>query len=228
MTEEQLSLAIDAAEPLDRLTHRFRPMQPTPRDAPFEDPHYFFEPWWPGTRAFVSHQTGRLTVRIEHLADPLTTFPELVALPDQLSGDGLLLDGTLLVLDSDGRPDADLLRRRLDGTLPGAGAAAYVASDLLHVSGTSLQARPFAERRGQLTQLVEDGERCVVSRGVHADGETLAEAVASMGLGEISARHLASRYRPGPAGEAWFRMPVTQVPATQARPLLALLQRLPL
>jgi len=60
------------------------------------------------------------------------------------------------------------------------------------------------------------------------DGRTLAEAVASMGLAEISARRLAARYRPGVRDESWLRLPVVESPVTPTRPLLTLLQRLPI
>jgi hypothetical protein len=49
-----------------------------------------------------------------------------------------------------------------------------------------------------------------------------------MGLSAISARRLDAPWRSGPAGDAWLRLPVSETPATPARPLLVLLARLPL
>ncbi|MDQ3554568.1 MAG: ATP-dependent DNA ligase, partial [Chloroflexota bacterium] len=88
-------------------------MTATLGEAPFDDEDYFFEPWWPGTRTFAFAEGGRLRLQTDHLADPLSTFPELEVISTQLAADGVVLDGTLLVLDGEGRPDAELLRRRL-------------------------------------------------------------------------------------------------------------------
>ena len=55
----------------------------------------------------------------------------------------------------------------------------------------------------------------------------MAEALGRFGLTAVSARKLDARYRSGPAGEAWLRLPL-EPPAITERPRLALIQRLPL
>lgn len=223
---DQLELSIGASVSRS-LPPTLRLTQPTAGGLAFDDPDYFFEPWWPGTRAVLFLESGRARFQTEHLADPLERFPELQELPGQFSGDGLVVDGTLLVLDDDGRPDPELLRRRLADAQTTGGHAAFVASDLLYRD--RLQATTsFEERRRALTQVIRDGDWCVLARGVRGDGETLAEAVASLGLAELSARRLSARPRPGPAGDAWLRLTIEDEPAPERRPLLALLQRLPL
>jgi bifunctional non-homologous end joining protein LigD len=203
-------------------------MLPVAGDGPFDDPDWFFEPWWPGAPALAYVEDFRARFQLEHLADPSLAFPELAAIGSDFGSDLLIVDGTLLVLDDEGRPDAELLRRRLaePGTRPG--TPAFVAGDLLYELGQPLIGLPFAERRQHLAGVLSDTERCVISRGLYGEGTTLAEAVASMGLGEIGARLLSARYRPGTSDESWLRLPVTEVPNVPTRPLLALLQRLPL
>jgi hypothetical protein len=68
----------------------------------------------------------------------------------------------------------------------------------------------------------------VVNRGLRGEGRTLAEAAASMGLTSIDARRLSATWRSGPASDAWVRLPVLTPPEEVTRPLLVLLQRLPL
>ncbi len=87
---------------------------------------------------------------------------------------------------------------------------------------------PFEQRRQRLSAVLSDTDRCVVSRGFRGEGTTLAEAILSMGLTEISARRLDGRYRPGVRDESWLRVPVVEAPAAPTRPLLTLLQRLPI
>jgi bifunctional non-homologous end joining protein LigD len=157
----------------------------------------------------------------------LTSFGELVdELPGRLLDDGVVLDGWLLALDDGGWLDTDLLRRRLAGD-PRAGRPAFVASDLLWAGGVTWQRRSFAARRRRLEAILLDGDRCVVSHALIGDGTLLAEALGRFGLEGISARRLDARYRGGPAGEAWLRLPIRAAETTE-RPRLALIQRLPL
>ena len=224
---EQLSLQIES-RPGAALPYRLRPMTPLSGTAPFDDPDWFFEPWWPGASALAYIDGGHVRLQTGHLADPLTSFPELRGIGEQFADDRLVVEGALLVLDDDGRPDTDLLRQRLADRGFRRGVAAFVASDLLYERGLPLLGRPFEERRSRLARQLSDGDRCVISRGIRGEGTMLAEAVASMGIGEISARELSAPYRPGTQDPAWLRLPVVSVPATPTRPLLALLQRLPL
>jgi len=210
------------------LPDRFRPMLPASGDRAFDDPDWFFEPWWPGASALAWIEDGRVRLQTEHLADPLEAFPELASIADRFVDDALIVEGWLLVLDDDGRPDAELLRSRLAGHSELAGSPALVASDLLYASGQSQLELPFEERRARLGRVLSDGETCVISRGLRAEGETLAEAVRSMGLTEISARDVNGHYRPGTSSELWLRIPLTESEPAPTRPLLALLQRLPL
>jgi bifunctional non-homologous end joining protein LigD len=222
---QQLPLSIppDAAQ---RLPERIRPMQPTAVDAPFDDPDYLFEPWWPGVRAVAFVEGGRLRLQVEGLSDALAAVPEVEELTGQLMEDGVVLDGTLLVLDAGGHPDPALLRARLaGGSRPG--RPAFVAGDLLWSGGEELTRRPYAARRARLASVLRDGDRVVVGRGYRRDGTLVAEALAELGIDGLGARSLEARYRSGPAGDAWLRAPIT--PAEPARrPTLALIQRLPL
>jgi len=201
-------------------------MQATQVDAPFDDADYFFEPWWPGVRAFALAERGRLRLQADGLADAAATFPEMGELLGQLGEDGVVLDGTLLVLDDDGRPDGGLLRARLGGDAA-AGRPAYVASDLLWAGGEPVTRRTFRVRRRWLEALLAAGDRVTVGHGYTGDGTLVAEALATLGIDGLSARQLSARYRGGPAGAAWLRAPIIP-PEPRARPTLALILRLPL
>jgi bifunctional non-homologous end joining protein LigD len=223
---DQLELEVPATG--GRLPPRVVPMQASAGAAPFDDPAYLFEPWWPGLRALAWVERGRITrLQVDGLADAMAAFAELdEVLPRQILGDEVIVDGALLVLDEGGWLDADLLRRRLSGE-PRAGRPAFVASDLLWADGASLQRRAFAARRARLESILTDGDRCVVGHALRGEGTLLAEALRRFGFTALSARRLDARMRSGSAGDAWLRVPM-QPTVPSERPLLALIQRLPL
>lgn len=201
-------------------------MEATAIDAPFDDPGYLFEPWWPGVRAMAFCERGALRLQATGMADALAAFPELSPMPEQLAEDGVILDGTLLVLDDAGRPDPELLRVRLRGA-ERPGRPAYVASDLLWAGGQAVVGRSFSVRRQWLEKILAPGDRVTVGRGYVGDGTLVAEALAALGIDALSARQLRARHRAGAAGDAWLRAPLTAA-EPRPRPTLALILRLPL
>jgi len=228
------------------LADRVRPMLPTGGEGPFDDPGYLFEPWWPGIRVFVSVEAGRVTVRAEALAHPASRFPELAELSRLVRADGVVLDATLMILDADGRPSARLLDARLaadavgglrpaDGAeKPGVvqrrrpiGTAALVASDLVFRDGGDLSTRPFSERRACLLEVLAPSAWCMAAHGFVGEGTRVAFVLAGLGFNALSARRLDARLRRGPAGDAWFRVPLVAAPRALP-PVLAVVQRLPL
>jgi bifunctional non-homologous end joining protein LigD len=229
---QQLSLPLDGGtvEAGTRLPERLAPPLASDGGTPFDDAARWFEPWWPGAHALLRIEGGRMAIRTEHLSDPLHAFPELAGVTDLLAGDGLIIEGSLLALDAEGRPDAGLLRRRLAGSSSreDVGEGAFVATDLPYLEGRSLKRLAFARRREQLLDVLTDGDHGVVSRGLIGEGVTMGHAVAALGLHAISARRLEATWRSGPAGEDWLRIPVTDTPAEPTRPFMVLLEKLPL
>ena len=240
-----------------RLAHRVRPMLPTEGEGPFDDPAYLFEPWWPGVRAFVSVEDGRVHVRAEALDDPAPRFPELAAFPLLVRADGIVVDATLMVLDADGRPSTRLLDARLapgvgeaeadrggrssrvadpGGSAPVsgdgvasrlAGTAAIVVSDLVFRDGEDLATLPFRDRRASLEELLEPSAWCMPARGFVGEGIRVASVLGPLGFSAMSARRLDARLRRGRAGDAWFRVPLVAAPRALP-PILAVVRKLPL
>ncbi len=230
---EETSLGLTGVEP-DREPRpgRVRPMRPTEGRAPFDDPAYLFEPWWPGIHSFVFVSGGRVRLQADALADPGPAFPELVAVAELVEAERAVLEATILVLDGRARPSADLLRRRLAGEWRGAGAeappgrAALVATDLLSLGGRSLARRPFGERRGELAALLRPSPWCQPGRGFVGEGITVASALGELGLHWVSAHRLDAPYHAGPAGDAWFRVPIEEPAERTAPTFMAVARRL--
>ena len=232
MADRQLTLELDAIEgiePTDALPSLPFPVIPD-GGRPFDDEGRFFEPWWPGAPAFLRRNRGHLTLRTQHLTDPLEAFPDLRHLLASIAPEQVIVEGTLLALDQDGRPDAALLRRCLSGQRSAGESAegAFVAADLPWLEGRSLARVPFADRRRQLAQVLADSSHGVLGRGVVGEGRMLARAAASMGLPAISARRLDGEWPGRRLGDDRLRLMDDGQPIGPTRPFLVLIERLPL
>jgi bifunctional non-homologous end joining protein LigD len=74
---------------------------------------YRYEIKWDGFRAMVFLDRGRLRIQSRNLRDMTAEYPELQALAQVYRKRRLILDGELIALGSDGRPDFSLMQGRL-------------------------------------------------------------------------------------------------------------------
>ncbi len=81
------------------------PMLPSAAAEPFDSPAHVFEVLWDGVRAlaFVEQGTARLQDRWGR--DVTQRYPELSSLAGRLRESGMVIDGEIVCLDADGRPD---------------------------------------------------------------------------------------------------------------------------
>lgn len=204
-------------------------MEATDGAGPFDDPAYFFEPWWPGLPVHVRVGSGRVEVDAHELIDVLAVFPDLAELGALVGARELLVEGTLLALDAQGRPDRRLLRERLSGATRSPARAALVATDLLERDARSVLRQPFTARRACLSDSLQPSDWCAVGRGIAGEGHTMAVAAAPLGFSALSAHRLDAPYRVGPAGDAWLHLPIAPAEHDEELPpFLAVFRALPL
>jgi bifunctional non-homologous end joining protein LigD len=242
--DDQLSLKLSGD--ILRLPRSMRPMLAKPVDEPFDSDEHVFEPSWGGRRALAfiepdrSDHRPRLRLLDETGHDLAPRLPEIAAAIPALVGDlPAILDGELVMPDRDGRMDSDALAERLAGAKTGGLSPVYLVFDLLWAAGMPVIAQPLLKRREHLARIVEPSAELVVVPGVVRDGLDLYFAVAQQGLRGVTARHLRSPYLPGRRSDLWRWIPTRPgeialhvVPDISdepvSRPVLALIQRLPL
>ena len=153
---------------------------------------YAYELKWDGFRAIVSTE-GPLRVRSRRGWDMTEHVGFLAELPVHA-----ILDGELVALDEDGKPDFPqlcecVLMRRSTSQLT------FVAFDVLSVDGRNVMGLPYRGRREILEQLGLEGHSWKTPEACD-DGEALGEAVCEHELEGVVAKRRSGRYVSGERG----------------------------
>jgi bifunctional non-homologous end joining protein LigD len=182
---------------------------------PFDSEEFLFEIKWDGIRALAFFDRGAVRIQGRKLTDRSSSYPEIIAALRQLPGDGVL-DGEIVVLDDEGRPDFQRVLAREQTLAPDAALvksrkhpAAYMAFDLLARNGDSLCELPCLERKRLLSELLKDAPSPIVeSAYVVGKGLAFFEEAARLGLEGVVAKRIESRYVPGERTRDWLKLKV--------------------
>jgi ATP-dependent DNA ligase len=236
-------LDLDLTGDVARLPRTLRPMLARAADAPFDSDEHTFEPRWGGLRAlaFVDRERNgsvpRLRLLDETGRDLAPLMSELWSIPELVADLPAILDGEIVMPDPNGRMDEGILAARLAGGAPAA-SPVFLVFDVPWAGGRPIIALPLERRRQRLARMVTQAPELVVVPGVAGEGMDLYFAVVQQGLRGVMARHLRSPYLPGRRSDLWRwiaarpgEIPLHLVPDPvpgPTRPVLALIQRLPL
>ena len=227
-------MADQLAIELDGSPSAIRPMQAVSAEAPFRSDEYFFEVKWDGLRCLLFiDAAGRVRIQDRGLNDLTEGLPELADLSGQVHGPAVL-DGELVVIDTEGRPDYTALRRRLAATAAGTGdnALAFLAFDALYLRGRSLLRQSLERRRARLSREVTPGGHVFVPEHIETEGIELFDACLERGLEGMMAKHRDSTYVPGQRSPFWLKVKAVKsddfvvigaTPSANGRPFDALL-----
>ncbi|MGY1605000.1 non-homologous end-joining DNA ligase [Geodermatophilus sp. SYSU D00815] len=192
----------------------FTPMLATPGELPpaAEDDDWGYEFKWDGVRAVALVSGGRLALRSRKGDDITVRYPELARLPAALAGRDVVVDGEVVALDEQGRPDFGALQNRMHRTGPEVPRMArekpvtYLVFDLLAADGEDLLDLPYAERRARLDALAPSGDRWAATPWFAGGGKSIADASLENGLEGVVAKRLDAPYRPGVRGPEWVKV----------------------
>jgi bifunctional non-homologous end joining protein LigD len=201
------------------------PMLATMADGAFDDPDWLFEVKWDGYRVEAVLRDGRVRLWTRNRVDAATYFPDLAGPADWIAAREAVVDGEVVALDAEGRPDFSLLqdrtglrgleattgRRSRDATPPSAEERAaiplaYMVFDLLHHDGRSLLEVPLEERKRLLRRVLRPHPRVRYASHVVGEGEAFMRAAAERGLEGIVAKRRAGRYEPGRRSRDWLKV----------------------
>ncbi len=198
----------------DPLPASVLPMLATTGPLPAEPGAWAYEVKWDGIRAVLFVEGGRVRVQSRNDLDVTSSFPELEAVGEFLGMTTCVLDGEIVSLGEDGRPDFSRLQRRMhvaDRREAQRRAAAepvtFVAFDLLYLDGHSLTAQPYDVRRARLESLGLAGPGFTTTDAFRdVPGADVLAAAVQNGLEGVVAKRRSSPYRAGRRGSEWVKV----------------------
>jgi bifunctional non-homologous end joining protein LigD len=144
---------------------QFSPAQLVRIPEPFDDPGYIFELKMDGFRALAEISDGQVGL-VSRRGNTYKTFSSLCASICAEVHREAILNGEIVCLDTDGRPQFYELLRRRGRQSP----AVFYVFDLLGLDGQDLRARPVIERKRLLREIVPQ-ESSALLYASYVDGQ---------------------------------------------------------
>ena len=164
---------------------------------------------WDGVRMLADVTDGAATARLttRNGNDATVAWPDVHPAP--MGGRDLLVDGEIIGLDAEGRPDFAVIQERMHVRSARSAArlvhtvpATYMVFDVMRLDGRDLTGLPLSERRAVLEGL-DLGSWQVPA--TYDDGPMLQEVTLAQGLEGVVSKRLSSRYEPGVRSSHWLK-----------------------
>ena len=168
---------------------------------PVVSTEYIYELKWDGYRIISRVEGTELRMDSRSGLDYTAKYP-LIAEALQSLGHDLMIDGEVIVLNEEGKPDFDSLQLYNGKRTP----IRYCVFDLLYLDGNDLTQLPLYQRKELLESLTKENEIFLFSASFD-DGKALYEKVLKDNLEGIVAKKKDSVYIPGVRGHDWLKVP---------------------
>jgi len=189
-----------------------KPMLCETADAAFSSDDWVYELKYDGFRLLSYGGAGRATLRYRSGLDSTERFPEIASAIRALPIADLVLDGEIVVLDSDGKPDFHKLAARAQITRASeiqraalTAPVTYVVFDLIAAGGHDLRQLPLVDRKAVLAAMLPKVGPLKYSEHIAGKGEALLAAVVARGLEGVVAKKANSPYRSTRSKE-WLKL----------------------
>ena len=165
---------------------------------------FAYEMKWDGYR-ILADVGDTVRLRSRSGKDYTHLFPHTDELA-QLLVDGGRVDGELVALDADGRPDFSALHRAdQHGTRDTGTNLRYMVFDLLRLGRRDLTGEPWRTRR-ELLERLDETEHVVIPPATTGSFETAWRAAEELGLEGVVAKRTDAEYAPGERSRAWLKV----------------------
>lgn len=167
---------------------------------PFDDPEFLFEVKLDGYRVIAYLQKGKVTLSSRSGLNYTKKYPSVAESLSALDLD-VILDGELVALNDEGKPDFDALQKN-NGKNP----LVFYVFDILWCEGYELIDLPLTERKEILSKAITFNNVIKYSNDFE-EGKQLFELIKKQEMEGIVAKRKDSKYEPGKRSRHWLKLP---------------------
>ena len=200
--QEALESEVLQDAPVKPMPHGIKPMLATLVREPFNQPDWLFEVKWDGYRAIAEIRDGGVSLYTRNQTSLNKKFSPIADSLQKL-GFEAVLDGEIVVVDEQGRPNFQMLQNYQKS---GGGHLLYYVFDLLFFAGHDLTDQPLLRRKELLKKILPVGKYIKFSDHVREEGVLFFQVVKEKGLEGIVAKHSQSAYRMGRRSRQWLKI----------------------
>lgn len=190
-----------------------KPMELTLLTEPFDAQDYLFQIKWDGIRCLAGSYNGDIRLINRKLNYRNKQYPEIAkAVSTFLPGD-TLLDGEVIALNAEGKPDfyrmlkRDLARNSLKvQTIAPKIPVFYMVFDILYLQGENLMPKLLTERLEVLNNLIPQLAQVLPVDSIRERGRKLFQVAQEQELEGIVAKQIQSPYVPGKKTDYWYKI----------------------
>jgi bifunctional non-homologous end joining protein LigD len=195
-----------------------KPMLAVPVDKPFDNKDWMFEIKWDGVRSILFLNKSKTILEIQARSGMTIThrYPEIAAIAKTAiqCENSVVLDGEIVVLDSEGVPDFQRHQKRMNvdsqkdiEALSKSSPATYFVFDILHLDGRNLKQLEFIERRALLSKVLKiRSSRMRVSDYIEEWGNAVFDNAVNMKLEGVVGKEKHSKYFEGVRSPSWVKI----------------------
>ena len=169
---------------------------------PFDDKHWLFEIKWDGYRAITEKNRNDISLYSRNGLSFQQTYPVVVDQLKNINAD-CILDGEIVVLNDEGKPDFQLLQHYSENQNR---PIQYHIFDLLSLRGNETISLPLIERKELLRKIIPENPVIKYSDHILEKGKEFFEVSKEQNLEGIMAKKTDSRYYPGRRTTDWLKI----------------------
>jgi bifunctional non-homologous end joining protein LigD len=195
-----------------------KPMLAVPVDKPFDNKDWAFEIKWDGVRSILFLNKSKNLLELQARSGMTIThrYPEIVETAKSAieCENSIVLDGEIVVLDSEGAPDFQRHQKRMNvdskkdiESLSRSAPSTYFVFDILHLDGRNLKQLEFLERRAILSKVLKvRSTRMRISDHIEEWGKAVFDNAVNMKLEGIVGKQKYSKYLEGVRSSSWIKI----------------------
>jgi bifunctional non-homologous end joining protein LigD len=196
--------------PLKNVARFIAPMKPTMVSRlPDDRARWLLEPKLDGYRAIATKTGGKANLYSMDAKIYNSEFPDIHSAISKMLSHEVTLDGEIVAVETNGRPDFNALQNRKSTKLP----IYYVVFDCLHYKGRDLMDKPIEERKKYLSEVAKgfiSPVQPILVFDADIDLDTAITVVRQSKIEGLVAKRIGSRYQPGSESDLWLKQRFNQ------------------